>query len=246
MNVIATEVERHFKPGSDFLYSCLNFITLQHILENVTGERLCNYAESHVFAPLGLKHTCYFPLQEDLRTPSRHQDLLPLVAPTEVQGDGSVLKGAVHDPLARLANGGNSGNAGVFSDAVDLSRICMMIMNLGMARQDKKLGFPGVDTRILSRATVRLMTTIPAENAPSVGRALGWDMKSEHSGLRGDLFNPETTLLHTGYTGTSLVIDLDTQTAVILLTNRVHPADDGSVSRLRALVSNIVAGAILY
>ena len=246
VNVIATEVERHFRPGSDFLYSCLNFITLQHILETVTGERLCDYAESHVFAPLGLKHTCYFPLQEDLRTPSRHQDLLSLVAPTEVQSDGSVLKGAVHDPLARLANGGNSGNAGVFSDAVDLSRICMMIMNLGMARQDKKLGFPREDTRILSRAAVRLMTTIPPENAPSVGRALGWDMKSEHSGLRGDLFNPETTLMHTGYTGTSLVIDLDSHTAIVLLTNRVHPADDGSVSRLRALVSNIVAGAILY
>ena len=52
--------------------------------------------------------------------------------------------------------------------------------------------------------------------------------------------------MHTGYTGTSLVIDLDTHTAIILLTNRVHPTDDGSVSRLRALVSNIVAGAIRY
>ena len=90
------------------------------------------------------------------------------------------------------------------------------------------------------------MTTIPPENAPSVGRALGWDVKSEHSGLRGDLFNPETTLMHTGYTGTSLVIDLDTQTAIVLLTNRVHPTDEGSVSLLRALVSNIVAGSILY
>ncbi len=185
-------------------------------------------------------------MRDDFRTPSRHLDLLPLVAPTEVQSDGSVLKGAVHDPLARLANGGNSGNAGVFSDAVDLSRICMMVMNQGIARQDKKLGFSGEDARILSRAAVRLMTTIPSEIAPSVGRALGWDVKSEHSGLRGDLFNPETTLMHTGYTGTSLVIDLDTNTAIILLTNRVHPSDDGSISRLRALVSNIVAGAIRY
>ena len=246
MRVIAAEVDRHFRPGSDFLYSCLNFITLQHILETVTGERLCDYAESHVFAPLGLKHTCYFPLEEDLRTPARHRDLLPLVAPTEVQSDGSVLKGAVHDPLARLANGGNSGNAGVFSNAVDLSRICMMVMNQGIARKDKKLGFYEEDTRVLSPSTVRVMTTIPPENAPSVGRALGWDVKSEHSGLRGDLFNPEKTLMHTGYTGTSLVIDLDTRTAIILLTNRVHPTDDGSVSRLRALVSNIVAGAIRY
>ena len=246
MRVIATEVDRHYRPGSDFLYSCLNFITLQHILETVTGERLCDYAESHVFAPLGLRHTCYFPLKEDLRTPAKHRDLLPLVAPTEVQSDGSVLKGAVHDPLARFANGGNSGNAGVFSNAVDLSRICMMVMNQGMARKDKKLGFYEEDTRVLSPSTVRVMTTIPPENAPSVGRALGWDVKSEHSGVRGDLFNPETTLMHTGYTGTSLVIDLDTRTAIILLTNRVHPTDDGSVSRLRALVSNIVAGAIRY
>ena len=246
IRVIATEVDRHFRPGSDFLYSCLNFITLQHILESVTGEPLCDYAESHVFEPLGLEHTCYFPLQEDLRTPARHEDLLPLVAPTELQGDGSVLLGAVHDPLARLANGGNSGNAGVFSDAKDLSRICMMVMNQGMAAKDKKQGFSGEDTRILSRAAVRLMTTVPPENAPTVGRALGWDMRSEHSGLRGDLFNPETTLMHTGYTGTSLVIDLDTHTAIVLLTNRVHPADDGSVSRLRALVSNIVAGSIRY
>ena len=244
VRVISTEVERHFRPGTDFLYSCLNFITLQHVLEQVTGERLCDYAEAHVFAPMGLKHTCYFPLKEDLRTPVRHLELRPLVAPTEVQSDGTVLKGAVHDPLARLANGGNSGNAGVFSDAVDLSRICMMIMNSGHAFQDKKLGFPNPDTRILSRAAVRLMTTIPPQNAPSVGRALGWDMKSEHSGLRGDLFNPETTLMHTGYTGTSLVIDLDTRTAIVLLTNRVHPHDDGSATRLRALVSNIVAGSI--
>ena len=246
MRVISTEVERHFRPGTDFLYSCLNFITLQHILEQVTGERLCDYAESHVFAPMGLKHTCYFPLKEDLRTPAKHAELRPLVAPTEVQSDGYVLKGAVHDPLARLANAGNSGNAGVFSNAVDLSRICMMVMNQGSARQDKKLGFNVPDASILSRAAVRLMTTIPPQNDPSVGRALGWDMKSDHSGLRGDFFNPETTLMHTGYTGTSIVIDLDTHTAIILLTNRVHPADDGSAARLRALVSNIVAGSIRY
>ena len=246
VRVIATEVERHFRPGTDFLYSCLNFITLQRVLETVTGERLCDYTESHVFAPLGLKHTCYFPLQEDLRTPAKHIDLLPLVAPTEVQSDGSVLLGAVHDPLARLANGGNSGNAGVFSDAVDLSRICMTIMNNGIAYKDVKLGFRDPDIRFISRAAVHLMTTVPPQNAPSVGRALGWDVNSSHSGLRGDLFNPETTLMHTGYTGTSLVIDLDTRTAIVLLTNRVHPSDDGSVSRLRALVSNIVAGSIRY
>ncbi|MBQ3722956.1 MAG: serine hydrolase [Bacteroidales bacterium] len=246
MRVIATEVERHFHPGSDFLYSCLNFITLQHILERVTGERLCDYAEAHVFAPLGLRHTGYLPLQDDLRTPSRHAEWLPLIAPTEVQADGTPLLGAVHDPLARLVNGGNSGNAGVFSDAVDLSRICMMIMRGGSALADKKLGFPENSERILSRAAIRLMGTVPSENDPSVGRALGWDVSSAHSGLRGDLFNPETCLMHTGYTGTSILIDTDTRTAVVLLTNRVHPTDDGAVGRLRAQVANIVASSIIW
>ena len=230
MRVIATEVRRYFRPGSGFLYSCLNFITLQHILENVTGQRLCDYAAEHVFAPLGLQHTCYFPLQDDLRTPAEHADLLPLVAPTAVQADGTPLLGAVHDPLARLANGGNSGNAGVFSNAEDLSRICMAIMDGG--------------GKILSPAAVELMCTIPPENDPAVGRALGWDKKSPHSGPRGDLFDPDTTLEHTGYTGTSIVIDMKTKTAVILLTHRVHPVDEGGVGRMRAQVANIVASSL--
>ena len=230
MRVIATEVRRYFRPGTGFLYSCLNFITLQHILENVTGQRLCDYAAEHVFAPLGLQHTCYFPLQDDLRTPAEHADLLPLVAPTAVQADGTPLLGAVHDPLARLANGGNSGNAGVFSNAEDLSRICMTIMDGG--------------GKILSPAAVELMCTIPPENDPAVGRALGWDKKSPHSGPRGDLFDPDTTLEHTGYTGTSIVIDMKTKTAVILLTHRVHPVDEGGVGRMRAQVANIVASSL--
>ena len=244
MRVIATEAGRNFRPGTGFLYSCLNFITLQNILQRVTGERLCDYVQEHIFDPMGLKHTCYFPLAEDCRTPLAHQDLLPLVAPTAVQADGKPLVGAVHDPLARLGGAGNSGNAGVFSDAVDLSRICIMIMDRGCAYPLKNLGYDGPKRWILSPAAIRLMCTVPPENDPEVGRALGWDKSSEHSSPRGDLFNPETTLCHTGYTGTTLVIDTKTRTAIVLLTNRVHPTDDGLVGPLRSKVANIVAGAI--
>lgn len=243
LHVIATEAGRNFKPGTGFLYSCLNYITMQHIVQRITGERLCDYAEAHVYEPMGLKHTCYFPLREDMRTPAEHAGLLPMVAPTAVQADGAPLLGAVHDPLARRANGGVSGNAGLFSNAVDISRICMMIIGGGRVGPDKKRGFPA-SARVLNPGTVSLMCTIPPENDPGVGRALGWDKKSSHSGIRGDIFNPETTICHTGYTGTSIVIDMESKTAVILLTNRVHPSDDGIVSPLRARVANIVAGAI--
>lgn len=238
---IATEIKRNFRPGTDFMYSCLNFVTLQRILERVTGEKLYEYAQKHVFDVLGLTHTCYFPL---IYTPavSNSAELAGLCAPTEVQADGKPLVAQVHDPMARRIMGGNSGNAGVFSNAEDLSVICSAIMNGGVL-VDKK-GNSLESTRILSPAAVRLMTTIPSQNDPSVGRALGWDKKSSHSGLRGDLFNPETTIMHTGYTGTSIVIDTETKTAIILLTHRVHPEDKGSVGRLRALVANIVAGSI--
>lgn len=239
---IATEIKRNFRPGTDFMYSCLNFVTLQRILERVTGEKLYEYAQKHVFDVLGLRHTCYFPL---IYTPavSNSAELAGLCAPTEVQADGKPLVAQVHDPMARMIMGGNSGNAGVFSNAEDLSVICAAIMN-GGCLVDKK-GNSLESTRILSPATVRLMTTIPSQNDPSVGRALGWDKKSSHSGLRGDLFNPETTIMHTGYTGTSIVIDMESKTAVILLTHRVHPQDKGGVGRLRALVANIVAGSII-
>lgn len=239
---IATEIKRNFRPGTDFMYSCLNFVTLQRILERVTGEKLYEYAQKNVFDVLGLRHTCYFPL---IYTPaaSNSAELAGLCAPTEVQADGKPLVAQVHDPMARRIMGGNSGNAGVFSNAEDLSVICSAIMNGGVL-VDKK-GRILESTRILSPLTVRLMATIPPQNDPSVGRALGWDKKSSHSGPRGDLFNPETTIMHTGYTGTSIVIDMESKTAVILLTHRVHPQDKGGVGRLRALVANIVAGSII-
>ncbi len=228
MRYIATEVRRNFRPKTDFMYSCLNFVTLQNILQAVTGERLADYAQRHVFDALGLRYTCYNPKTE-------HPDILPLVAPTEVQPDGLPLLGEVHDPLARRLNGGNSGNAGVFSNAEDLSVIAAAILGGGVVH----------GRRILGPETVRTMAAVPAENAPHIGRALGWDVCSDHAGIRGDLTSRTRTLCHTGYTGTSMVIDLDSDIAIILLTNRCHPTDDGALARTRACVANIVAGAVL-
>ena len=224
IHYIATEVKRNFRPGTDYMYSCLNFVTLQNILQNVTGERLCDYTQKHVFDALGLKHTCYNPQGETLE----------LCAPTEVQPDGLPLIGQVHDPMARVINCGNSGNAGVFSSAEDLSVIAAAIMHGGAIH----------GRRILSPMAIETMATVPPQNNPAVGRALGWDVCSDSAGLRGDLFSRTRTLCHTGYTGTSMIMDLDSKTAVILLTNRVHPYDEGGCGRLRALVANAVAGSI--
>lgn len=231
MHWIATEAGRNFRPRTQQLYSCLNFITLQNILEKVTGERLCDYAQKHIFDVLGLRHTTYFPLYEG--APYR-PCLAQLCAPTEVLEDGLVLRAEVHDPTARLCNGGNSGNAGVFSNVEDLAILSACLLNGGSWNGH----------RILSPLTVQQMFRIPENNAPEVARALGWDCYHLEPYTCGSIFNPRTVRGHTGYTGTSLILDLETRTAVIILTNRVHPADSGSATRLRSTVASIVASAI--
>ena len=128
---------------------------------------------------------------------------------------------------------GVSGNAGLFSNADDMSRFAQMMLNGGSLD----------GTRIMSPLTVRMMTTVP-EKIHFAGRALGWDVDSDYSTNGGDLF-PYGSYGHTGYTGTSMWIDPHTQTVVILLTNRVHPDDRTSVVRLRSLVANIVAASIV-
>ena len=230
MDYIAGRVGRNFRPGTDVLYSCLNFVTLQNILQRITGERLCDYAQSHVFDVLGLRHTTYFPLDG----PPVKPELAALCAPTEVQADGMPLQAQVHDPIARIINLGNSGNAGVFSNVEDLALVAAALLEGG--------SYNG--RRILAPQTVRKMFEVPAVNDPCMARALGWDTYYTGPYTSGDIFETENLRGHTGYTGTSMILDPDTQTAVIVLTHRVHPHDEGSVARLRAVVASIAAAAI--
>jgi len=215
--------KRDFKPTTKFQYSCLNFITLQNILQNVTGEKLCDYAKKNVYDVLGLTNTTYNPSGA----------ILDIIAPTEKQADGTVLLGKVHDPLARQLNDGNSGNAGLFSNADDMAVIAVALMNGGEYK----------GKRILGKLTVEAMTRVPEGYEP-LGRALGWDINSSYASNLGNLFHPGKAYGHTGYTGTSFVIDPVSKVAVILLTSRVHPEDKGSVTRLRGLIANVVAGSV--
>lgn len=214
---------RDFEPKSDFQYSCLNYITLQRIIETISGVNLQAFAKTHIFDVLELKHTDYKPMGETLKR----------CAPTEKQKDGSVLKGIVHDPLARLMNDGISGNAGVFSDANDLAILATCLMNGGEYN----------GKRILSPLTVKRMTTVP-RCVKEIGRTPGWDIFTPYASNIGDLLS-EKAYGHTGYTGTSIVIDPENKLAVILLTNRAHPKDGGTCIQLRSLVANAVAGAMI-
>ncbi len=211
------------EPGTYFKYSCLNFITLQNIIQTITGQTLKAFSEQNIFKPLGMHDTFFLPPKNKIKR----------CAATEMQPDGTVLLGVVHDPLARVMNGGISGNAGLFSTADDLAIFSAMMLNDGTWH----------GKRIMSKRTVEKMISIPKGFEP-FGRALGWDVSSDYNSNIGDLFGSHA-YGHTGYTGTSITIDPQSKTVIILLTNRVHPHDTGSVVRLRGQIANIVASSIL-
>ena len=77
-------------------------------------------------------------------------------------------------------------------------------------------------------------------------RGLGWDIDSQYSGNRGDLFPAVASFGHTGFTGTSLWIDPLSQTYVILLANSVHPHLRKTITPLRGQVATIAAAAFGY
>lgn len=218
---IAT-VKRHFRPKTGFQYSCLNYITLQKIIETVSGQSLRDFAKENIYDVLGMYNTDYMP----------SGDMLANCAPTEKQPDGSVLKGVVHDPLAREMMNGVSGNAGLFSDANDLAVLAAALLNKGEYN----------GKRVLSPLGVQTMSKVP-RNISHLGRTPGWDTYSPYSSNNGDLLGPNT-YGHTGYTGTSIILDPDNDIAVILLTNRAHPDDQGEAGRLRSLVANAVAASV--
>ena len=129
-------------------------------------------------------------------------------------------------------NGGISGNAGVFSCAEDIAVLCAALQNGGEWNGH----------RILSPLGVKAMCTVPRATA-TLGRTLGWDNFTAYASNNGDYFSPNT-YGHTGYTGTSIIIDPDNDTSVILLVNAVHPEDGHSMVRLRSLIANVVAASI--
>lgn len=213
-------------PGTGFRYSDINFILLGLLVEKVSGRPLDEFCETEIFRPLGMRETG-FPAERPLSVaPER-------IAPTEVAGDGGVLRGVVHDPTARRM-GGVAGHAGLFGPAADLARFARMMLNGGE--------LDGI--RCLSPESVATMTGV--QSAPDLPRrGLGWDIDSSFAGLRGAHF-PIGGFGHTGWTGTSLWIDPFSETFLIFLANRNHLPGRTTVSPLRRELADLAAQAVRH
>jgi SSS family transporter len=212
-------------PGTVFVYSDINYVVLQQLIEKLTGDTLDHYALTHIYQPLGMAHTRFLP-------PAAW---IPNIAPTQYNDDGTMLRGVVHDPTARRM-GGVAGDAGLFSTAADISIYAQALL-------DKLTGRPS--SFPVSLRTLHFMTTTQSPADSKDLRGIGWDIDTPFSSTRGTIFW-KSSFGHTGFTGTSLWIEPIGNTYVILLTNRVHPNGGPSINKLRSDIATATATALGY
>ncbi|WP_203909966.1 serine hydrolase domain-containing protein [Rhizocola hellebori] len=210
-------------PNVAFLYADMNMMTLGKVIETVTGQTLDHVIAQHITGPLKMTETMFNP-------PAR---LKPRIAAEEYQpstGRG-IVWGSVHDENA-LCVGGVSGHAGIFSTANDLAVLAQALLNGGQYQ----------GARILSQDSVRELFTNYNQAFPTHDHGLGFELDQRR--YMGALSSP-VTAGHTGFTGTSIVIDPLAHSFVILLTNRVHPSRNwGSINPARAAVGTDLAMAL--
>jgi uncharacterized protein YbbC (DUF1343 family)/CubicO group peptidase (beta-lactamase class C family) len=204
-------------PGSRFIYSDINFITLGALVERVSKVELDKYCAQNIFTPLKMARTRFLP----------PATWAPKIAPTEYDEQNRMLRGVVHDPTARRM-GGVAGQAGLFSTADDLSKFARALI---------------AGSSVLPSLLVEKMSTPQQPPAAHELRGFGWDIDSPFSTNRGELL-PVGSFGHTGFTGTSLWIDPTTRTYIILLTNAVHPRGKGSAVALRTKLATAVTAAL--
>ena len=207
------------EPGTRFRYSDVGFIVLGELVERIAGEPVNVFAHKNIFEPLKMTSTGYKP----------EGKIKERCAPT-AKRDGKYLIGEVHDPRAALMDG-VAGHAGLFGSADDLARFARMLLRGGELD----------GARILSPLTVSRSSE--PQRVPGGQRSLGWDVDTSYSSPRGELFTKGAGFGHTGFTGTSIWIDPPSQTAIIILTNRVHISEKVQVTRLRREIATIVASS---
>jgi CubicO group peptidase (beta-lactamase class C family) len=212
--------------GTRYEYSCLGFILLGKIVQQVAGQSLDRFAKENVFEPLGLKQTGYLPAA----------GLRERIAPTrslEVLRDGETTEtahvGVVNDGNARSI-GGVSGNAGLFGTVSDVARFGQAMLS-------------GVPRLFATPTRARIFQN---QVRPEIGAHTLLFFSQPHSWCpAGDLLSPRV-VGHSGYTGNALAIDPEHELVIAVLTNRVYWDRDGSKwLTVRRKFFNAMAGAIL-
>ncbi|HTR56068.1 MAG TPA: serine hydrolase [Kofleriaceae bacterium] len=205
-------------PGIASVYSDLGFILLGAIMTGWTG----------------LEENFWHAVAEPLELKARYA-LGPLdhAVATELDDRGLVC-GLVHDENAYWG-GRACGHAGLFGSIDDVARFAAAMVR---AASGERVG------RFEPDVVRHFFTDAPI---PGSTWRLGWDTPSHTPGVSqaGDRWPREHAVGHTGFTGTSLWLDLPRRRWCALLTNRVHPTRHAgtadAIKVLRRAVNDVVA-----
>ncbi len=188
-------------------YSDLNFILLKEMEEHLTLTPHDRFVADNIFAPLGAYRTMYRPLAKYPKSdiaPTEHDNFLRK----------QTVQGYVHDELCAFM-GGVQGNAGLFSNAEGLAKLCQMYLNHGTYGGDE----------LVSAKTVDMFMT---SKSPNSRRGLGFDKPDTANPSKSPV--PESadpsTVGHIGFTGTCFWIDPHNGLVYVFLSNRVNPTRD--------------------
>ncbi|MDR0667492.1 MAG: serine hydrolase [Prevotellaceae bacterium] len=208
-------IDRSSLLRKTYRYSDWSFLYLQRVLERLAGQSIDKLADRLFYAPLGMYHTGYNPLQRI--APTR-------IPPTEIDRlfRRQLVHGTVHDPTAALL-GGVAGHAGVFGNANDLAKLLQLYLNGGSYGGEQYLS-----DSIIRRFTACAMCD------KGVRRGLGFDKPEPRPDKPGPIGREWSldSYGHSGYTGNLCWIDPQRDLIVVFLSNRTYPDDDNKLGRM--------------
>jgi CubicO group peptidase (beta-lactamase class C family) len=207
------------RPGHEFHYSDLGFVTLGAAASQLSGTSLDEAVRSRVTGPLGLDSLSYAPGRAGIERER--------IVPTSFDDDWRQRRcwGEVEDENA-ASLGGVAGHAGLFGTAREVARFGQAWLT-----NDTRLG---LDQEIVAAATSSQVASIANDHG------LGWQVRAAEESFLSPL--SPSAFGHTGFTGTSLAIDPSRQLVVALLTNRVYQSrTHEGIEGLRAQVHEALA-----
>ncbi len=229
-----------YEPGSETVYSDVDYMLLCFIIEQVTGQRLDAFLKETFWEPMGLTHVTYNPLDNGFDKEDTAATELcgntraeafngPAVDFSNIRTE--TIWGEVHDEKAYYAMDGVSGHAGLFSNAEDLAKLCSIMLTGGYG-----------DLKFFDKNTIDEFTKPKSTDYPTYG--LGW-WRNGNLGRQNYFTSHASTdaFGHQGWTGTLTVIDPERNLVVVLLTNKKNsPVLDNTVNANDFYGDNMVLG----
>ena len=196
-------------PKKQYKYSDFSFILFKEYLERENGKSLEYLAENNFYKHLGATSLTYNPL---------HKFDKSVVIPTENDNYFRYQKvhGYVHD-MAAAMQGGISGHAGLFSNALDIAKVMQMYLQKG--------NYGG--KQFITEETLQKFNTCYFCKDGN-RRGVGFD--KPQLGNEGPTCGcvSLTSFGHTGFTGTMTWADPEKEIVYVFLSNRTFPDSNAS------------------